>query len=290
MLTKYNVLRKYHLLYCSLLSVAFISCKKDAATEDQDNKHGNPTSYLLEQISYEQPGGAGGTNVNFLYNQDIKVSEVQRIGWFYVTHNNNPPVREETLLSYKFEYVNHLPVRCTLRDGLAWWTFDYEYAGDNIVKKTIRYANGSEVQDSTLYKYDLKGNLTEAAVYKEKIRSKDEYLYETDAVSKIHYFFDALPAHKSKTVYSGFDKRINVIRTANGLPKMFLAEEFPFLLVATLTSTNATQSNYSALVGINEDFGRLKASKFEYKYNEEGLPTALNHGLFTDFFKYRKIK
>lgn len=219
------------MLFC-LVSFVFISCKKNTEPAVVDNGHGNPTSYVLEQLSYEANSGTDGSSFYFQYNTNNQVSEIRNVHWTKIAYNNDPPVRQENTTTYSFEYVNQLAVKCTQNVGFASWTIEYGYSGDKIAKKTIRLANGI-AQDSTLYKYDTEGKLIEAVIYTDKANFRSEFTYDNDLISRTNYILNTNPQQKYKIGFSGFDNKINFIRTINGLPKGFGGEEFSFFFYAT---------------------------------------------------------
>src|SRR5687767_6010229 len=130
----------YRLMIYFLVSGAFVSCNKNVAPPNADNGKGNPTSYLLEQITYLENGNTGGVDFYFRYNGDNLVSELSRVSWGFITTDNNPPVRQENTTTYSFEYVNQQAVKCTQKENAALWTFEYEYVGDLIARKIMRHA------------------------------------------------------------------------------------------------------------------------------------------------------
>jgi len=254
-----------------------------------DSGEGNPTSYLLEQITLEAKGSTNGSNTYFGYNANNQVSEIKRVNWGYVTYNNDPPVRQENTITYSFEYSNQLAVKVTQKDGYASWTLEYDYVGDQIAKKTIRYADGS-VQDSTLYRYDTDGNLTEAVQYTDKANYKYEFTYGNNLITMTHYTFNFYPQKKDRIEFSGFDKKINFIRTINGLPEPFCNEELSFLFYLTSAAGNYTLTKSYGRIGINDVFGTFTTGNYSYEYNEEGLPIRMYSDSHTEIFKYRKYK
>ena len=277
------------LLFCYFVSVVFICCKKDNIRSMVDNGKGNPTSYLLEQITDGGKGGMGGLDYYFEYNTDNQVSEIKRVQWGYVTYGNNPPVRQENAMTYSFEYVNKLPVKCTLIDDVFMWTFAYEYEGDRIVKNTVRYF-GVNVQDSTFYSYDPHGNLGEAVLFKNNAKYKSEFTYGNDLITHTSYLLDVNLKQKYRSEYVAFDKKINFIRAINGLPATFIVDDISFYDHTSPGPGNNTQIKSSCIVGINDNFTSLNSVNYSYEYNEEGLPVRMDVNGLTSIFKYRKYK
>jgi hypothetical protein len=281
--------RIFKLILFYLVSSVFISCKKDTVSPTVDDGKGNPTSYVLEQLTYEAQDGKDGSNFYFQYNSNNQVSEIKRVRWGYITTNNDPPVRQENTVTYNFEYLDQLAVKCTQREWFAFWNFEYNYVGDQVARKIIRYANGN-IQDSTLYKYDNEGKLTEAVIYTDKANYRSEFTYDNNLITRTNYILNTNPQQKYQISFSGFDNKINFIRTINGLPTTFGGEEFSFFYYATNAPGNYVQARHYNFTGLNENFNAFRTTKHTYQYNEEGLPTRMNADDYTTIFKYRKYK
>jgi hypothetical protein len=276
------------ILFC-LVSIVFISCKKDTVPAAVDNGKGNPTSYVLEQLSYEANGGTDGSTFQFQYNANNQVSEIKNVQWTKITYNNDPPVRQESTTTYTFDYINQMAVKCTQNVGTASWTAEYNYVGDQISRKTIRLASGL-AQDSTLYKYDTEGKLTETLISTDKANYRSEFTYSNDLITRTNYILNANPQQKYRIGFSGFDNKINFIRAINGLPKGFGGEEYSFFFYATNAPGNYTQTKYYGFTGLNDNFTAFSTTKYTYEYNEEGLPTRMYADDYATTFKYRKYK
>ena len=281
--------RHFRLILFCVVSIVFIACKKDTVPALVDNGKGNPTSYVLEQLSYEARGGTDGSTLHFRYNANNQVSEIRNVQWTDISYNNDPPVRQESTTTYRFEYLNQKVVKCIQNLGFASWTVEYDYAGDQISRKTIRLANGI-AQDSTLYKYDTDGKLTGAVIYTDKANHRSEFSYSNDLITRTNYILNTNPQQKYKIAFSGFDNKINYIRTINGLPKAFGGEEYSFFFYATNAPGNYTETRYYNFTGLNDNFSSFSTIKYNYEYNEEGLPTMMYADDYTTIFQYRKYK
>jgi hypothetical protein len=273
--------RHKSLLFCYIVSIVLISCTKDDVTGIVGIEKGNPTSYLLEQLTYVERDGSNSAHHYFQYDSSDQVTEIKGVSW-----KNG---RYEIIFTYRFEYVNQLAVKCRLNADLGSSITDYDYIGDHVSKQTRRLTDGT-FQDSTVYEYDSDGKPVETIVYTDKVAKRSQYTYDKNIITRKTYIFNNSPQEKYKIEYSGFDNKINFIRTINGLPKIFVGDDFSFFLSTTPAIGNHTIMKYYANVRLNENYGVFDTYKNSYEYNEEGLPTKMHFDGFTIIFKYRKYK
>lgn len=276
-----------------LLSICFLlfgllSCKKDCNTEAINTIDNNPT-YLLTKTTSEHLAGTNGEIFLFNYNSENQISQIKRIQWVFGASNVQPVQKWYDTTTYSFIYSNNLPVRCIIKENTGSWFYDYEYQGNQIIKRTIKYADGS-IQGYTRYSYNAEGKLLEAAEFTDKINFRHSIVYDNQMVTIIKYTLWSSPQKKSKTEYSNFDSKVNFIKAVNGLPVSYTWDCFNIGSYSSSSPQNFGFQQHYWDVDIDKEFGAPSSTTNSYEYNQEGLPTKMYYAGWTVTFEYQKYR
>ena len=168
------------------------------------------------------------------------------------------------------------------------WYYDYTYTGDQITKKTIKFANQS-IQGYILYTYNSDDKLIEAVDSTNKVNFRHLFEYNNNLTTVTTYNVGTNPQKKSKKEYSNFDTKVNYIKAVNGLPVIFPWDNFGIGPYSSSSPNNYGLEKHFWDVDINASFGTPTTMNFSYEY-KEGLPVKMYYGGWTVTFEYQKYK
>jgi hypothetical protein len=273
---------------CFLL-FAFFACKKDDNKDATSSTNNNPTSYLLKKMTFEHTAATNGLIILFEYNTNNQVSQIKNIQWNYGAMNLPPGQKWYDTSTHSFNYSNNLAVSCTRKERTGTWFYDYEYRGNQIIKRTIKYADGN-IQGYNFYHYNAEGKLIERVDSTNKVTFRRSIIYDNQLITLITYNLWSTPQKKSKTEYSNFDSKVNFTKAVNGLPANAAWDDFTIGTYSSSSPNNFGFQQHYWDVDIDKDFGAPTSDNYSYEYNEEGLPTKMYYAGWTVVFEYRKYK
>ena len=281
-------MRKYSILFIFLITMFFISCKKDNNDIKTSNSQ-NPTSYLLKRQTWTG-SVSNGQSILYVYNGDNLVSKIEKYEWgTYSTNGGTIQTWYDTTF-YSFEYTNGLCTKWIVgKEGTQQNYFVYEYNNDKMPVKLTYYSTDNIALSYYLYKYDNSNNLIQKIDSTQKVEYRYEYSYDSDnnLASLIEYTIGSNPQRKSKYEWLTYDKKVSFLRTVNGLPVTF-GSDFDNPLFSS--PNNYLSEKYYTPVNIDQSFGTPEFRNATYEYNDEGLPTKMSDSGWIVNFEYQKYK
>jgi hypothetical protein len=254
----------------------------------------NPTSYELLSIVWSGPppntvgiAPTFGQAVYFTYNSNNLLTDYRRLDWGGDSiPSSGPP--DTNYYNYHLEYTNGLVSRMDhpYSGGESWNIYTYNTNAQVLSVKG--YTAGNIFNTETDYQYDSHGNrVLEAYSDGGQLLYHITYVFDNNdnILSKTDSTLWSTQNQVARTVYNGFDNKVNFLKAINGFP----GDEAIYWYPLTASNNPTSQISYPA-VFTGQPFGAGIPQTFSYEYNDEGLPTIIRTGSQVITLTYRKFR
>jgi hypothetical protein len=264
-----------------LLFLSGLSCRKETPHADTGSKITNPTDYLLVSQTWTGPT-SNGLSYILSYNKENLLSDAENIQWWGGSTSNGDTTY------YHFEYANGLCQKVTVTDNpRSTGTIIYEYNTKSLPVKVVFY-NSNVYYKTDRYEYDAHDRLVRVTDSSWKTAFIYEYSYDDQGNPSMEIASNVSDSTSTRNEWTSYDDKINWIRAVNGLP----TESILFDDINTYYSSmlhNVLTNNYT-FIGFAGNSGLPTEYKYQYQYNEQGLPTQILDGPWIITNTYRKYK
>ena len=265
-----------------LMLVFILSCRKETPKVDAKAKITNPTDYLLVSQTSTGPT-SNGLSYILSYNDENLLSDVENIQWWGGSVANGDT-------SYcHFEYSNGLCHKFTTNENGSTGSAVYEYNTKGLPVKVVFYTTNTYYYTDR-YEYDAADRLVRVTDSSWQKNFIYEYAYDDQGNPMTEVTTNLTDSSKTWNEWTTYDDKINFTRAVNGLPagSLFIGDlsgNYSSMSHSVLTSNfTTTVFPYSSA-----DPGKFQF-KYQYQYNEQGLPTQILSGPWIITNTYRKYK
>jgi hypothetical protein len=267
-----------------LLMLLVFSCKKETPRVTVSPKITNPTDYLLVSQTWTGPS-SNGLSYILSYNDENLLSDAENIQWWGGSMANG----DTTYLH--FEYSNGLCIKVSINENANSGSVVYDYNSNGLPVRAVTY-NSNVYFKTDRFEYDSSDRLVRLTDAYESVDQTNfiyEYSYD-DLGNPTTLKVTDVPGKKiMKTEWPTFDNKINYIKSVNGLPPgcLFFDDYYSFF---SPMPHNFLSENYNPYIDLGSSFGSPWTYQYQYKYNEQDLPTQMLSGPWIVTNVYKKYK